>query len=158
MLHRRHADSQDVLPCLRRRDQPRVGLPAGLAGQPALGAFDAADPLVEVMNRKFLLMRRTHAQMREQIKRDAPCGIVKDGTGTTLCNDVTGFGLGQVSADFALGTAGRNVAPDRVTDFGAGRLVSDTAVVDLRVADLPTPRAPGDVIVRPARAVVVSGV
>ena len=37
-------------------------------------------------------------------------------------------------------------APDRVTDFGAGRFVSDTTVVDVRVADLPAPR-PGDVIV-----------
>jgi hypothetical protein len=47
-------------------------------------------------------------------------------------------------------------APDRVTDFGAGRLVSDTTVVDVRVADLPAPR-PGDVIVIGADSHVIQG-
>ena len=37
-------------------------------------------------------------------------------------------------------------APDRITDFGAGRFVSDTLMVDVRVSDLPDPR-PGDLIV-----------
>jgi hypothetical protein len=37
-------------------------------------------------------------------------------------------------------------APDRITEFGAGRLVSDTMMVDVRVYDLPAPR-PGDLIV-----------
>ena len=37
-------------------------------------------------------------------------------------------------------------APDRITEFGAGRLVSDTGVVDVRLSDLPDPR-PGDLIV-----------
>ncbi len=32
-------------------------------------------------------------------------------------------------------------APDRITEFGAGRFVSDTTVVDVRVSDLPDPRA-----------------
>jgi hypothetical protein len=47
-------------------------------------------------------------------------------------------------------------APDRVTDFGAGRFVSDTTVVDVRVADLPTPRA-GDVIAIGADSHVIQG-
>lgn len=47
-------------------------------------------------------------------------------------------------------------APDRVTDFGAGRFVSDTTVVDVRVADLPAPR-PGDVIVICADSHVIQG-
>ena len=47
-------------------------------------------------------------------------------------------------------------APDRVTDFGAGRFVSDTTVVDVRVADLPAPRA-GDVIVIGADSHVIQG-
>jgi hypothetical protein len=47
-------------------------------------------------------------------------------------------------------------APDRVTDFGAGRFVSDTVVVDVRVADLPAPR-PGDVIVIGADSHVIQG-
>ena len=36
--------------------------------------------------------------------------------------------------------------PDRNTDFGAGRFVSDTMMADVRVSDLPDPR-PGDLIV-----------
>ena len=37
-------------------------------------------------------------------------------------------------------------APDRFTEFGAGRFVSDTMMMDVRVSDLPDPR-PGDLIV-----------
>ena len=37
-------------------------------------------------------------------------------------------------------------APDRITEFGAGRFVSDTMLVDVRVIDLPEPH-PGDLIV-----------
>ena len=47
-------------------------------------------------------------------------------------------------------------APDRVTDFGAGRFVSDTIMVDVRVADLPAPR-PGDLIVIGADSHVIQG-
>ncbi|MGB3796970.1 MAG: hypothetical protein WA957_11775 [Alteraurantiacibacter sp.] len=36
-------------------------------------------------------------------------------------------------------------APDRITEFGAGRFVSDTMMVDVRLSDLPDPR-PGDLI------------
>ena len=35
-----------------------VILPADIQGMPALGLSDAADPLVEVMNRKLQLMRK----------------------------------------------------------------------------------------------------
>lgn len=37
-------------------------------------------------------------------------------------------------------------APDRIAEFGAARLVSDTVMVDVRVVDLPDPRS-GDLIV-----------
>ena len=37
-------------------------------------------------------------------------------------------------------------APDRITEFGAARLMSDTMVLDVRVSDLPDPRT-GDLIV-----------
>lgn len=47
-------------------------------------------------------------------------------------------------------------APDRVTDFGAGRFVSDTTVVDVRVADLPAPR-PGDLIVIGTESFLIQG-
>lgn len=47
-------------------------------------------------------------------------------------------------------------APDRITEFGAARFVSDTTMVDVRVADLPSPR-PGDVIVIGADSHVIQG-
>ena len=86
-----------------------VVLPADIQGMPALGVSDAADPLVEVMNRKLTLMRRKHAQTREYMEMNALRGIVKDGAGTTLYNYFTEFGLEQTSIDFVLGTAGTNV-------------------------------------------------
>ncbi len=36
--------------------------------------------------------------------------------------------------------------PDRITEFGAGRFVSDTMMVDVRLSDLPDPRS-SDLIV-----------
>ena len=36
-------------------------------------------------------------------------------------------------------------SPDEVTPFGAGRILSETTLLDARVADMPTP-APGDLI------------
>ena len=36
-------------------------------------------------------------------------------------------------------------SPDEITPFGAGRILSETTVLDARVADLPTPAA-GDLI------------
>ena len=36
-------------------------------------------------------------------------------------------------------------SPDEITPFGAGRILSETTLLDARVADMPTP-APGDLI------------
>ncbi|GGC24699.1 hypothetical protein GCM10011363_46420 [Marivita lacus] len=47
-------------------------------------------------------------------------------------------------------------APDRITEFGAGRFVSDTTMVDVRVADLPDPRT-GDLIVIGADSYTIQG-
>jgi hypothetical protein len=86
-----------------------VILPADIQGMPALGLSDAADPLVDVMNRKLTLMRRKHAQTREYMEMNALRGIVKDGAGTTLYNYFSEFGLEQISVDFVFGTAGTNI-------------------------------------------------
>ena len=86
-----------------------VILPGDIQGSPALGVFDGADPLVEVMNRKLMLMRRKHAQTREYMEMNALRGIVKDGAGTTLYDYFTEFGLAQISVDFLFGTAGTNI-------------------------------------------------
>ena len=47
-------------------------------------------------------------------------------------------------------------APDRITEFGAGRFVSDTMVVDVRLSDLPAPH-PGDLIVIGADSFMIQG-
>lgn len=47
-------------------------------------------------------------------------------------------------------------APDRITEFGAARFVSDTTVVDVRLSDLPAPR-PGDLIVIGADSFTIQG-
>ena len=48
------------------------------------------------------------------------------------------------------------LAPERFTEFGAGRFVSDTMMVDVRVSDLPDPR-PGDQIVIGADSFILQG-
>lgn len=47
-------------------------------------------------------------------------------------------------------------APDRITEFGAGRFVSDTMMVDVRASDLPDPR-PGDLLVIGADSFILQG-
>ena len=47
-------------------------------------------------------------------------------------------------------------APDRITGFGAGRFVSDTMMVDVRVSDLSDPR-PGDLIVIGVDSFIIQG-
>lgn len=47
-------------------------------------------------------------------------------------------------------------SPDEVTPFGAGRIVSETTMLDARVADMPTPAA-GDLIRIGAEDFLVQG-
>ena len=47
-------------------------------------------------------------------------------------------------------------SPDEITPFDAGRILSETTLLDARVADLPTP-APGDLIRIGAEDLVVQG-
>ena len=47
-------------------------------------------------------------------------------------------------------------AQDRITEFGAGRFISDTMMVDVRVSDLPDPR-PGDMIVIGTESFTIQG-
>lgn len=47
-------------------------------------------------------------------------------------------------------------SPDEVTPFGAGRVLSETTVLELRVAEVPTP-APGDLIRIGAEDFLVQG-
>ncbi|MBC9248328.1 hypothetical protein H4P12_16795 [Paracoccus sp. 11-3] len=47
-------------------------------------------------------------------------------------------------------------APDRITEFGSARILSDTLTADIRVSDLPDPR-PGDLIVIGADSYAIQG-
>ena len=47
-------------------------------------------------------------------------------------------------------------SPDEITPFGAGRILSETTQLDVRVADMPTP-APGDLIRIGAEDFLVQG-
>lgn len=47
-------------------------------------------------------------------------------------------------------------APDAITGFGAARLLSDTTIVEVRLADLPDP-VPGDLIVLGSDSFVIQG-
>lgn len=47
-------------------------------------------------------------------------------------------------------------APDRITEFGAGRFVSDTVMVDVRLSDLPDCRS-GDLIVIGTDSITIQG-
>ena len=57
-----------------------------------------------------------------------------------------------------LGVAVRVIrkSPDEITPFGAGRILSETTMLDARVADMPTP-ASGDLIRIGAEDLVVQG-
>lgn len=37
--------------------------------------------------------------------------------------------------------------PDEITQFAAGRILSDTTLIDVRVADIPTPRAQEQILI-----------
>ncbi len=47
-------------------------------------------------------------------------------------------------------------APDRITEFGSARILSETQTADIRVSDLPEPR-PGDLIVIGAESYAIQG-
>ncbi len=47
-------------------------------------------------------------------------------------------------------------APDRITDFGAARILSDTTTLDVRVSELADPK-PGDLIILGTESFVIQG-
>ena len=68
-----------------------------------------------------------------------------------------------VDALWCAGGTGTGVAvrvirksPDEITPFGAGRILSETTLLDARMADLPTP-APGDLITIGAKTFTLQG-
>jgi hypothetical protein len=111
-----------------------VILPNDIQGQPALGVFDGADPLVEVMNRKLQLMRRKHAQTREYMEMNALRGIVKDGAGNhlrphaaplgpLLCNALSAMHGGQPAGPVGLNPETEIDAP-KIRDAACNRRIT----------------------------------
>lgn len=47
-------------------------------------------------------------------------------------------------------------APDRITEFGSARILSETLTADIRISDIPDPR-PGDLIVIGAESFAIQG-
>ena len=47
-------------------------------------------------------------------------------------------------------------APDRITEFGSARILSESLSADIRVSDLPAPQ-PGDLIVIGAESFAIQG-
>ena len=83
--------------------------PQDIQGVRGFGMSDAANPLARVMERKLTRMGLKHAQTREYMEVNALKGVVKDGSGVTLYDYFSEFGLTQQSVDFVLGTATTNV-------------------------------------------------
>ena len=70
----------------------------------------------------------------------------------TAMNSIFADSNMAVDALWFAGETGSGVAirvirksPDEITPFGAGRILSETTLLDARVADMPTP-VPGDMI------------
>ena len=47
-------------------------------------------------------------------------------------------------------------SPDEITPFGAGRILSETTLLDARIVDMPTP-APGDIVNIGIESFVIQG-
>ena len=82
---------------------------------------------------------------------------------TTAMNVIFADANIAVDALWFAGGAGPGVAvrvirksPDEITPFGAGRVLSETTQLDVRVADMPAP-APGDLIRIGAEDFVLQG-
>ncbi len=87
-----------------------VILPQDVQGIRAFGATDAADPLANLMERRLARMRMKHAQTLEFMRVNALRGQLRDGAGTVLYDWHVEFDIIQKTVDFALGTAGTEVA------------------------------------------------
>ncbi len=81
----------------------------------------------------------------------------------TAMNHIFGNADMAVDALWFAGGLGPGVAirvirksPDEITPFGAGRILSETTLLDARIADMPTP-APGDIVNIGIESFVIQG-
>lgn len=83
--------------------------PQDLQGIRGFGMASAADPLATKMNQKLTRMRVKHAQTLEYMEINALRGILKDGSGNTVFNYFTEFGITQLTQDFTFGTPATDI-------------------------------------------------
>ncbi len=112
-------------------------LPADFQGVRPQIYGDAPDPLAVLMNSRLQKMQAKHELTREYMQVNALQGVLKDGSGATLVNFYTEFGVSQVTVDFLLGTAGTDVVAkarsviDAIEDNLQGEVMTDVhAFVD----------------------------
>lgn len=80
-------------------------LPGDLQGVRRFGSAGGVNPLAEFMARSLARMAYKHDQTHEYMRINALRGILKDGSGATLYNFFTEFGVTQQQVDFLFGTA-----------------------------------------------------
>lgn len=86
-----------------------VLLPEDIQGIRGFGMQSGEDPLAKVMARKLARMRARHGQTLEYMRVNALRGITKDGSGRTLYNWYTEFGITPPAVDFTFGTTTEDV-------------------------------------------------
>jgi len=86
-----------------------VLLPEEIQGIRAFGQPDGEDAVAAVTMRKLTKMRLKHAQTLEYMRVNALRGITKDGSGATLYNWHTEFGITPGAVDFKFGTTGEDM-------------------------------------------------
>lgn len=95
-----------VVPHIPHND---VITPDDLQGIRQFGTMDQTVSLASLMAERQQRMRDKHGQTLEFMRINALKGVLKDGSGSTVYNWFTEFGVQEKSVDFLLGTAGTNV-------------------------------------------------
>jgi hypothetical protein len=86
-----------------------VVTPAEFQGVRSFGSENQLESLQEVVTQKLTTIRAAHDATREYVRIGAAKGVILDGSGTTLYNLFTEFGVTQTSVDFVLGTTGTDI-------------------------------------------------
>lgn len=79
----------------------RLIMPSEIAGVRAFGS-EATDVVTDVVVRKLTELRMEHSLTLEYLRSTALQGIIKDGSGSTICDLYSEFGVTQQIIDFAL--------------------------------------------------------
>lgn len=80
-----------------------------IQGKRQFGSDNQMLDAMYVLNKKLVTMKKSHDQTLEWMRLGALKGIVKDGSGATILDLYTDFGIAQTAVAFALPTAGTEV-------------------------------------------------